>query len=128
MMTRSGVRALTLAIVLVACGGVDPSASDSGIRGTAHVGPQCPVVQAGSPCPDAPFDGEIQVSTPEGEEVATTSTEANGSFEVALDPGTYVVNIVTQNPGGPPFAEPVTVEVDAGAFTSVDLAVDSGIR
>jgi hypothetical protein len=128
MMTRAGVLAFTLAIVLVACGGDDPSASDSGIRGTAHVGPQCPVVQAGSPCPDAPFDGEIQVTTPEGEEVATTSTEANGSFEVALDPGTYVVNIVTQNPGGPPFAEPVTVEVDAGAFTSVDLAVDSGIR
>jgi hypothetical protein len=128
MMTRAGVLALTLAIVLVACGGADPSASDSGIRGTAHVGPQCPVVQAGSPCPDAPFDGEIQVSTPEGEEVATTSTDTNGSFEVALDPGTYVVNIVTQNPGGPPFAEPVTVEVDPGAFTSVDLAVDSGIR
>jgi hypothetical protein len=115
-------------VILVACGGTEPSASDSGIRGTAHIGPQCPVVQAGSPCPDAPFDGDIQVTTTGGEEVATTPTEADGSFEVGLDPGTYVVGIVTPNPGGPPFAEPVTVEVEPGAFAPVDLAVDSGIR
>jgi hypothetical protein len=128
MMTRASVLALMLAIVLVACGGTESSASDSGIRGTAHIGPQCPVVEAGSPCPDAPFDGEIRVSTPDGEEVATARTDDDGSFEVALDPGTYVVGIVTPNPGGLPFAEPVTVEVEPGAFTDVDVAIDSGIR
>lgn len=127
MTVRAAASPLLLAI-LFACGGTEPSAGDSGIRGTAHVGPQCPVVQAGSPCPDAPFDGEIQVTTTGGEEVATAPTEADGSFEVALDPGSYVVGIVTQNPGGPPFAEPVTVEVEPGAFTDLDIAIDSGIR
>ena len=68
------------------------------------------------------------MSTPDGEEVATAPIDAEGSFEVALDPGTYVVGIVTPDPGGPPFAEPITVEVEPDAFATVDLAIDSGIR
>ena len=128
-MARPAVLVVALALVLSACGD-GPGAGDgsSGIRGTAHVGPQCPVEQAGSPCPDAPFDGEVRVSTPEGDEVATAPTGQDGSFEVALEPGSYVVDVVVENPGGPPFAKPVTVEVQAGSFTEVDLAVDSGIR
>jgi hypothetical protein len=126
---RSAALAVALALVLSACGG-GPGTGDgsSGIRGTAHVGPQCPVVQAGSPCPDAPFDGEIRVSTPDGDEVTTAPTGDGGSFEIALEPGTYVVDVVVENPGGPPFAKPVTVEVESGSFAVVDVAVDSGIR
>jgi hypothetical protein len=127
-MVRSAVLAVALAIALAACGGGTAGDGSSGIRGTAHVGPQCPVVQAGSPCPDAPFVGEIRVSTAEGEEVATAPTGDDGSFEIPLGPGSYVVDIVVENPGGPPFAKPVTVEVEAGSFTEVDVAVDSGIR
>jgi hypothetical protein len=117
-----------MAIVLTACGGGSSGDGSSGIRGTAHVGPQCPVVQAGSPCPDDPFVGEIRVSTAEGEEVATAPTGDDGSFEIPLEPGSYVVDIVVENPGGPPFAKPVTVVVEAGSFTEVAVAVDSGIR
>jgi len=127
-MLRSAVLVAALATGLAACGGGSAGDGSSGIRGIAHVGPQCPVVQYGSPCPDAPFDGEIRVSTPEGDEVATAPTGDDGSFEVPLEPGSYVVDIVSENPGGPPFAKPVTVEVKAGSFTEVDVAVDSGIR
>lgn len=125
-MIRPAVLLVCLAVALGSCGN-GPSGT-SGIRGTAHVGPQCPVVQAGSPCPDLPFDGEVRVSTPDGDEVAIAATEDDGSFEVALDPGTYVVDVVVSNPGGPPFAKPVSVAVAAGQFTDVDVAVDSGIR
>jgi hypothetical protein len=125
---RTAIVVVALALVAGACGENAAGARDPGIRGTAHVGPQCPVVQYGSPCPDAPFDGEILVTTPDGDEVATVPTRADGSFEVALDPGTYVVGVVQANPGGPPFAKPVTAVVKAGSFIEVDVAVDSGIR
>lgn len=129
-MPRSLALAVCLALAIGACGGDSEGAGDgsSGIRGMAHIGPQCPVVQAGSPCPDLPFDGEVRVSTPAGEEVTTASTDDDGSFEIALDPGAYVVDVVVADPGGLPFAKPITVEVTAGTFTEVDLPVDSGIR
>lgn len=119
---------IVLLAAAVACGAAEPAASASGIRGSASVGPQCPVVQAGSPCPDAPFDGEIRVSTPAGEPVTTAPTDPAGAFEIRLEPGTYVVDVVPTRPGAPPFAEPVTVVVRAGSFTDVELSLDSGIR
>jgi|GEM_PF-3514754 len=33
----------------------------SGVAGRVFLGPQCPVVQAGSPCPDKPVAAEVQV-------------------------------------------------------------------
>ena len=86
-------------------------------------GPQCPVVQAGSPCPDAPWEGKINV-TADGF-VATTSTSADGRFSIALEPGTYTVRPFFS---GPASAEPVTVVVEAHRYAEVALTVDTGIR
>lgn len=121
--------AIFLTVLLLASCGKGGAAEQptSGIRGTTAVGPQCPVMQANSPCPDLPFDGAIRVSTPDGEVVAEVHTSADGTFEARVDPGSYVVSPVLDG-GGPPSAAPVSVEVTAGAFARVTVTIDTGIR
>lgn len=115
-------------LALASCGkGGTAQQPTSGIRGTTAVGPQCPVMQASSPCPDLPFDGTIRVSTPDGKVVEEVHTSADGTFEVRIDPGSYVVAPVLDG-GGPPSAAPVDVEVTAGAFAQVTMTIDTGIR
>lgn len=87
----------------------------------------CPVVQAGSPCPDRPWQGTVRVSTPSGLVVAETTTDRlDGAFSLPLGPGTYDVIPVTLD--GPPTAKSRRVQVTDGAWTTVALRVDSGIR
>jgi Carboxypeptidase regulatory-like domain len=122
------MRSLTLALLslaLVACGG-EAGDGSSGVRGQVLAGPQCPVEQEGSPCPDLPFEGIVVASTSDGE-VARTETDAEGRFELDLDPGTYTV-VAESEPSQPPFGEPQDVTVPEGAFVNVTLTVDTGIR
>ena len=55
------------------------------------------------------------------------SSSADGLFRLALNPGTY--RLVPQ-PGqnGLPWAEPVQVIIEQGAWTTVEIPYDSGIR
>jgi len=118
-----------LVLFLVACAGRGASITgDSGIRGTVLLGPTCPVETVGSPCPDRPLaDVEIHVLQG-GDVVATVRSDGDGRFAVALDPGQYLVQAVVE-PGGPGMsAKPVDVTVTSGAFTDVNVPVDSGIR
>jgi hypothetical protein len=119
--------ALVVALTLAACGGADAGdgTASSGIRGRALAGPQCPVEIAGSPCPDLPWQGTVIAIGASGEEHAVT-TDAEGRFELALEPGTYEVSIDAAS--SPPFAKPQTVTVEVGAFTEVTVSVDTGIR
>jgi hypothetical protein len=117
---------LLVVLALAACGGSGSGDGSSGIRGQALAGPQCPVEIEGSPCPDRPFEGTvIATATGTGEDF-TVETDAEGRFELALEPGTYEVSILSDSE--PPFAKPQTVEVESGAFTSVTVSVDTGIR
>src|SRR6266508_3810642 len=118
-----------LVLFLVACAGRGPSSSgDSGIRGTVLLGPTCPVEAVENPCPDRPLaDVEIHVLQG-GDVVATVRSDGDGRFEVALDPGQYLVQALVE-PGGPGMsAKPVDVPVRSGEFTDVNVPVDSGIR
>lgn len=99
----------------------------SGVRGTVEAGPQCPVVVQGSPCPDHPWDGTVQVTTPEGEPVAEADTDARGGFIVELAPGSYDLLPVADD-AGPAIAAPQRIVIEDGAFTRVTLTVDTGIR
>ena len=120
--------ALVVVIVIGACAKAAPQGgTNSGIQGTITVGPQCPVVQAESPCPDTPFDGKVQVSQA-GSAIAQVQVDAQGSYRIALVPGTYVVEPLVGGNGGPPTATPQTVVVRDGAFTQADLTIDTGIR
>ena len=122
-----------MAMVLVmtgACGTDDttddPAADGSGIRGIVLIGPLCPVVVEGSPCPDEPWEGIVRVSDPGGQ-VAEVATDAEGRFAVAVAPGTYDVGPIVEGTG-PGFARSERVTVTEGDVIAIKLTVDSGIR
>jgi hypothetical protein len=108
--------------------GADPK---SGISGRVSLGPQCPVEQAGVPCPDKPganatvtvskqLPGEAYAAGPT---VAQTMTDADGRYRVAVSPGAYVV---TADAGM--FCELMDVRVSDGAYARAPIPCDTGIR
>jgi len=118
--------ALLIAIAsLVACGH-GSAQPGTGIRGVVMLGPQCPVENVNSPCPDRPFQGQVAATASDGS-TTTVATDADGRFTIDLTAGTYTVAAVTSG-GGPPTAVPRTVTVRDGAYAQVTLEVDTGIR
>jgi hypothetical protein len=128
-MRRLPLVSLLVLLLLTACasdGGDE--ASSSGVRGQVLLGPTCPVVQEGSPCPDEPLGGvEVRALT-DGETIAETTSGEDGRFELELPPGRYTLEAVVGPDGPGMFAKPVAVTVTAGAFVEVVVPVDSGIR
>jgi hypothetical protein len=123
------VKRFALAFVLVAvasCGGHGAGDGTSGIRGQALAGPQCPVETQGSPCPPVPYEGTVVATDVESGADYTVDTDAQGRFELSLEPGTYEVSIVSDS--SPPFAKPQTVTVEPGSFREIVVSVDTGIR
>jgi hypothetical protein len=115
--------------VLVGCRGHSAGqAAGQGVSGVVLAGPTCPVETLESPCPPKPVPSiSVQVLSTSGEVVDTTTTDGNGRFSVALDPGTYEVRAT---PGQQAFmsARPVDVTVRRGAFANVTIRADTGIR
>ena len=100
---------------------------DSGVEGFVTVGPSCPVVQVGQPCPDQPYPATLTVLDEYGiNRISRVVADSKGYFRVALAPGKYVLN--PESPGILPRAAPVPVIVQANHFTRQDIAYDSGIR
>lgn len=129
-MRRLPLVSLLVVLLLTACAsdGGDEAASSSGVRGQVLLGPTCPVVQEGSPCPDEPVGGvEVRALT-DGETIAETTSGGDGRFELELPPGRYTLEAVVGPDGPGMFAKPVAVTVTAGAFVEVVVPVDSGIR
>ena len=116
-----------MALVALAIASCSGAGGTSGVRGEVVAGPECPVEQIGSPCPDLPFTGTVRASTLDGSVVAEVETDRQGRFRIPLEPGSYVVDVVLAG-GGPATATPEPVRVEEGRFTTVDLVVDSGIR
>ncbi len=115
------------------CGARDPGTTldQSGVAGSVHLGPQCPVETEGDPCEDKPAAGsEITVATPlhgdpdaGGGVVARTTTDADGNYRVAVPPGMYVVKAEAGMS-----CELMNVRVTSGAYSNVDIPCDTGIR
>jgi len=110
--------------LLVACS----PAPDSGITGTVTIGPTQPVSTPGTPDSE-PYSAELMI-TPEGgahlkPPTKVTSAE-DGSFQVNLEPGTYVIQSASTE--SLPSLAPLTVVVEPNAFTPVEVVFDSGIR
>jgi hypothetical protein len=92
-------RVVIVIVVLVSASCASRAAAPSGgIEGRVTIGPTCPVEQVGS----------------------------DGSYRLALTPGTYTVTPVVQS-GGPPTARPAMVTVGT-TMQQLDLQLDSGIR
>ena len=119
------ILATVLLLALIACGRSSSPANPSGIFGTVTAGPTCPVERAGSPCPPAPWVGTVRATDDAGH-ATDTRTDDNGDYTLSLQPGSYEVVVVTD--GGTPTSRPVTIDVQAGHPTRVDLTVDTGIR
>jgi hypothetical protein len=117
------VAALAL-LVCMACAS-HPAAPAGGIEGQVTVGPTCPVEQAGSPCPPGTWTGTVRATSSDGS-VHDTATGADGSYRLALAPGTYTVAPVVEG-AVPPTARPATVTVGT-TMQQLDLELDSGIR
>jgi hypothetical protein len=130
------VLAVAVAVSFLAgCGeqGGDSGATGhrAGIAGRVELGPQCPVQTENHPCADKPAAGSTvtiakQVaggSETEGEVVARTTTNGDGSYRVGVAPGRYVV---TTDAGM--LCQPMVARVSAGAYSKVDFRCDTGIR
>jgi hypothetical protein len=119
-------------LLLAGCGDEQPASEPrSGVTGTVHLGPQCPVEMPDEPCDDEPAAG-VPVTVSEqlpgeaygaGEVVARGETDADGSFRIAVPPGEYVV---TAEAGMS--CELMDARVTDGAWTRVDVPCDTGIR
>lgn len=134
-MRGCGVLTVVVAVSsLAGCGDqVRPEATrdQSGIYGRVQLGPQCPVETEDDPCADKPAAGaRVTVarrlpgdSYAAGEAVVRTTTDADGTYRVAVAPGSYVV---TADAGMS--CELMDARVTAGAYSKVDIPCDTGIR
>jgi hypothetical protein len=102
-------------------------ASSTGVRGTATIGPTCPV-ETSPPdpaCADRAYAGAFVVETVGGNRVAEFTTGSDGRYSVALPPGSYQIRLRGTNALPSMAPQPFTVR---DGWSLLDLAVDSGIR
>ena len=110
-----------VAIIIASCG--SSGSPSSGIRGTILAGPTCPVERIDSPCAERPVSMAVEVVS--GTSItATFTTDAAGTFSVALAPGTYTL----RSKSGLPMLKSAAVRVYAGRYTTVELHADTGLR
>lgn len=124
---------LAASVILSGCTSNQPAPTatplTNGVEGQAWLGPLCPVVQMGTPCPDQPYpDATVVVLDTAGKEIARVQTDAQGRFRLLLLPGTYTLR--PEPPDGLPFpsASEQTFTVMNGQFTPLTVHYDSGIR
>jgi hypothetical protein len=86
------------------------------------------VVSLESPCPDKPFEADVQVVNRSGDVVATATSGKDGRFSVPVEPGRYTLKPVSPNQNGFPFGKEVSVSVRPHHFTPVTVTFDTGIR
>jgi hypothetical protein len=115
-----------LLIAISACNAITPTPIDSGVEGQVFIGPVCPVVQEGQECPDQPYQATLTVNNSNGREIVKIQTDEQGRFKIPLEPGEYILH--PESPNALPFAVEQTFMVEAGRFTQVIVAYDSGIR
>lgn len=114
---------------LAACAPLSsPAPTDSGIEGSVTIGPMCPVIQFGIPCPDKPYQATLSVLTSDGQhEISQFETDPTGYFQLDLAPGKYILHPESPK-SGMPHARDIPFTVEAHLFTQLDVAYDSGIR
>jgi hypothetical protein len=100
----------------------------TGVRGTAHVGPTCPVERTppDPTCADRPYAGVFVIESVGGRHIADVTTGADGRFALALPPGSYQLRLRDRNVF--PSMAPQAFTVGTDGWTTLDLALDSGIR
>ena len=113
-----------LILILATCSMQQPK--DSGLEGQVFIGPMCPVVQVGQPCPEKPYQATLIVTSPNGSEIANVKTDEQGRFKIPLAAGAYILHPTSSNVI--PFATDQSFIVESGKFTTLTVNYDSGIR
>lgn len=128
--------ALGTLLILAGCGvsgsGIGGASADAQgtLAGKVVASPTCPVERADKPCPPAPVTHRaVSIEDTSGTVVTEVTTDGQGQFNVALDPGSYVVKvtIVTGQPGMRQLT-PGDVTILAGETTPLTITLDTGIR
>lgn len=94
--------------------------------GTVSAGPTCPVERINSPCPPRPVAAEIDAVDAAGQRAGSTRSGADGTYRLALGPGTYVLTVATGSAF--PRCPSTTVVVPAAGVATVNISCDTGIR
>jgi hypothetical protein len=115
-----------LCAVLTGCAAPRTPLPDSGVEGYVKIGPTCPVLRLDDPCPDKPYHASLLILHPDGREIRTIETNADGFFRLSLPPGEYLLRPVTS--GAFPLAADTHFTVKAGEYTRLSITYDSGIR
>lgn len=117
------VLAIAIVIAVLATGGE----ASSGIRGTVVSGCVRPPPPLPA-CPERPLSARQTVRSAEGgaEPVVEFRSDEDGSFEVELEPGRYVIEAVP-NQGFVGRLQPTEVDVEESRFTPVRLFYDTGL-
>lgn len=117
-----------LVVLFAACAPrIDPSLT-SGVRGQALLGPTCPVMQVDNPCPDEPYQAKLTALTLDGQVVTRAASDAEGTFEIKLPAGDYILHAENPEGQGLPYADDTEFTVVADEFTEIEIHFDSGIR
>lgn len=127
------VRVLLAALMFALLPACAPTPAATGsLAGHVTIGPLAPVAIAGQPEPTPPPEvyaaRRVVVRTADGaRELAQLTIDAQGSYRVDLPAGVYQIDI---NRSGMDSAAglPAQVEVRAGATTTLDISIDTGIR
>jgi hypothetical protein len=127
---------LVLVIIILAAAvfmkcGTPPARDETGtLTGNVSIGPLCPVEpctvtrdQLGAVYAARP----LTISTSAGTVVASVTADPESGYAVALNPGTYVVDIRHSGIGGSPDL-PATVTLRRGETVRLDISIDTGIR
>jgi len=126
---------VSLATLVIACGPEQqggtqtptPTVLHSGIRGIVLLGPVCPVESADpSPCL-TPYAASLVITDSDGNVITRVQSGADGTFEVLLPPGDYVIQ-PDNGPDGNPSSIPQPVTVGPDEFEQVEIDYDTGLR
>ncbi len=115
---------LLLFFALSACAPIIPP--NTGVEGQVLIGPQCPAMQVGEPCPDLPYQATLTINKPNGKRVTEITTDENGRFRTSLAAGEYILHPESINLI--PYAQDQTFVVVEGVFTLLTVNYDNGVR
>ena len=97
----------------------------SGLRGQVLIEPAFPICRVDQPC-TKPAAGVVLVFSKRGVEVKRTRTADDGTYRVALRPGTY--NVAAPGPSRVRTLDPTRVSVVRGRYRRVLFKLDIGIQ
>ncbi len=110
---------------LSGCSGGEPDLVAT-VTGVVEQGPTCPVETLESPCPPAPAVGAIVEVLQDGKVVASTTTDADGRFELAAPEGT--VEVRAKSSDGLQSEDTETFTLGPGDDVEATFSLDTGIR